>query len=191
MILEYMPLGALQYYISKQQSCPWNDRYQLFLDICVGVAYLHSATDQEGNKKTRMVHHELNSGNVFVSKEGGIIRAKISDFGLTSMKSYSLEVGAASAAKNYRDTKCYVAPERNTEGGQKYTVLCDVFSIGVIFLELISLRPPSNLRKILPKILELNLPAALRQCIDVTLVYTLLISVRTKIQSRGFMHQIL
>jgi serine/threonine protein kinase len=169
MVFEYMPLGALQNYIANQRYIPWTIRYQLFLDICIGVAYLHSATDQDENTKIRMVHQELTSGNVFICKEGKELRAKISDFGLSSMKNYALEIGAASAAKSYRDTSCYIAPERNVKGC-KYTVKCDIFSMGVILLELVSLRPPTNLRKILPKILELNLPSFLRQCIESTLV---------------------
>jgi serine/threonine protein kinase len=175
MVFEYMPHGALQSYIANQKQIDWTERYQIFLDICVGVTYLHSATDQDGNTKIRMVHQELTSGNVFVSKEGGTMRAKISDFGLSSMKNYSVEIGAASAAKEYRDTSCYIAPERLVKGC-KYTVKCDVFSMGILLLELVSLRPPTNIRKILPKILELNLPAALRQCIDVTMVYSLLLN---------------
>jgi hypothetical protein len=77
---------------------------------------LHSATDQEGNTKIRMVHSELTSGNVFISKEGGIMRANISDFELSSMKTYAVGIGAASEAKAYRDTTCYNAPERNIAG---------------------------------------------------------------------------
>jgi serine/threonine protein kinase len=172
MVFEYMPLGALQNYIPKQRFMGWRDRYQLFLDICIGIAYLHSPTDQDGNPKTRMVHSELTSGNVFVSKEGGVMRAKIADFGLAPMKSYAVEIGAASVAKGYRDTTCYVAPERLLTGaGSKYTVKCDIFSMGVILLELVSLRAPEHLRKVLPKIREMKMPPGLRKCIDMCLVY--------------------
>jgi serine/threonine protein kinase len=170
MVFEFMPLGALQNYIPKQRYMGWKDRYQIFHDICIGVAYLHSPTDQDGNTKIRMVHGEITSGNVFISKEGGVIRAKIADFGLDPMKSYAVQIGAASVAKGYRDTACYVAPERLAKGGGKYTVKCDIFSLGVIMLELVSLRAPDNLRKILPKIRELKLPTGLQKIIDSCLV---------------------
>jgi serine/threonine protein kinase len=170
MIFEYMPLGAVQNYVQGQKYIPWKDRHQIFLDMCAGVAYLHSATDQDGNTKIRMVHQELTSGNVFVCKEAGVVRAKVSDFGLSSMKSYALEIGAASAARGYRDTTCYDAPERKAKGGSKYTAKCDVFSMGIILLELVSLRIPTNLSKIRSKILALKMPIALRKCIECTSV---------------------
>jgi serine/threonine protein kinase len=190
MVFEFMPMGALQHYTTKQKNIPWKDRQQILLDICAGVAYLHSPTEQNGDTKIRMVHQELTSGNIFVSKEDGVVRAKISDFGLSTMKSYAIEIGAASAAKGYRDTTCYHAPERLAKGGAKYTVKCDIFSIGVILLELVSMRVPNNLRKILPKLLALELPEGLRKCLEVTLVRsTLYLISRRTIQLKELVYR--
>jgi hypothetical protein len=95
-VLEYLPLGSLYDYIGKGKGVMlWTDRYQMMLDICEGMEFLHSNVYADGSTKHVLFHQDLKSANVLLCLEGTptILRGKISDFGLScklSVKSYSI-----------------------------------------------------------------------------------------------------
>jgi brassinosteroid insensitive 1-associated receptor kinase 1 len=83
-VLEYLPLGSLDGFIGNSKGfVPWRDRYQMILDICEGMEFLHSNVYADGSKKQVLFHQDLKSGNVLLSIEGNVLRGKISDFGLS------------------------------------------------------------------------------------------------------------
>lgn len=85
-VMEYMEVGSLQKYIwSCGQKIEWKDRYQLMLDISEGMTFLHSPTDSIGAPKLVLFHQDLKSGNVLLTKVRGVLRGKISDFGLSCL----------------------------------------------------------------------------------------------------------
>jgi serine/threonine protein kinase len=84
-VLEYLPLGSLSDYIRKSQGVMlWTDRYQMMLDICEGMEFLHSNVYPDGLAKQILLHQDLKSANVLMCTEGSsTLRGKISDFGLS------------------------------------------------------------------------------------------------------------
>jgi hypothetical protein len=85
-VLEYLPLGSLYDYIANSKGVmSWTDRYQMMLDICEGMEFLHSRDYLDGSTKQILLHQDLKSGNVLMSMEGTppTLRGKISDFGLS------------------------------------------------------------------------------------------------------------
>jgi serine/threonine protein kinase len=85
-IMELMPLGTLSTFIVKnRETMNWSTRYQMMLDICEGMAYLHSSTFADGKEKKEIIHQDLKSANVLLVEEEGIIRGKIGDYGLSRM----------------------------------------------------------------------------------------------------------
>jgi hypothetical protein len=85
-VLEYLPLGSLYDYIANRKGMmPWTDRYQMMLDICEGMEFLHSNAYADGKLKQVLFHQDLKSGNVLLCMEGSppTLRGKISDFGLS------------------------------------------------------------------------------------------------------------
>jgi tRNA A-37 threonylcarbamoyl transferase component Bud32 len=85
-IMELMSHGALSTFIGKSENTvKWSTRYQLMLDICEGMAYLHSPVNADGSEKKEIYHQDLKSANVLLTEVDGIIRAKIGDFGLSCM----------------------------------------------------------------------------------------------------------
>jgi serine/threonine-protein kinase len=75
MIMELMEGGSLQGLINDN-PCPkdWSSRYNIALDICHGVGYLH---------KLNVIHRDLKPGNVVLDRYG---KGKITDFGLSLIK---------------------------------------------------------------------------------------------------------
>lgn len=103
-VLEYMPMGSLQSLIEDSKNeISWSLRYQMMLDICEGMNFLHSDVAEDGSPKAILFHQDLKSGNVLLSQENGVTRAKISDFGLS---------GRSRARLTFSDTKRH-ATERD------------------------------------------------------------------------------
>jgi hypothetical protein len=87
-VLEYLPMGSLYSFIrSSKGFIPWKDRYQMMLDICEGMEFLHSNVYFDGSTKKVLFHQDLKSPNVLLCMEGSppTLRGKISDFGLSCM----------------------------------------------------------------------------------------------------------
>jgi serine/threonine protein kinase len=86
-VLEYLPLGSLFDHIKKRKGVPmpWTERYQLMVDICKGMEFLHSDRFEDGSRKQVLFHQDLKSGNVLLCMEGSpaTLRGKICDFGLS------------------------------------------------------------------------------------------------------------
>jgi hypothetical protein len=85
-VLEYLPLGSLYDYIAnRNRVMPWAERYQMMLDICEGMEFLHSNVYAGGKMKKVLFHQDFKSGNVLLCMEGtpASLRGKISDFGLS------------------------------------------------------------------------------------------------------------
>jgi serine/threonine protein kinase len=80
-----MPGGSLITHIKKKKrDFLWCDRQQIMLDICEGMAYLHSSVNADGTPKPRVFHQDLKSANVLLStSKDGKLRGKISDFGFS------------------------------------------------------------------------------------------------------------
>lgn len=76
-IMEYLPNGSLSSFITNHTSCSWGNRIDFALDIAQGTAFLH---------KMSIVHRDLKPGNIVLDAHN---RAKITDFGLSIIKSNS------------------------------------------------------------------------------------------------------
>ena len=70
-IMEYCHLGDLQSYIKKQNNKPFTENFiwKLFIQICLGLNYLHSKN---------ILHRDLKTLNILLSKDK---EAKLGDFG--------------------------------------------------------------------------------------------------------------
>jgi hypothetical protein len=92
-VLEYLPIGSLDMYILQRDGVmSWTDRYQMMLDICEGMEFLHSNVYANGSTKKVLFHQDLKSGNVLLCMQGSprALRGKISDFGLSCKFLYRL-----------------------------------------------------------------------------------------------------
>jgi serine/threonine protein kinase len=98
LVLEFMPEGTLFSYIQKHRNppCAWPVRHQLLADVCEGMEFLHSSLypKREGErqeKKKEVFHQDLKTQNILLKRgPDKSLRAKITDFGLSSMFSLSL-----------------------------------------------------------------------------------------------------
>ena len=132
--MEFCPNQTLREVIDDGVST--EEAWRLFRQILEGLAYIH---------KQGMIHRDLKPGNIFIDANGD---AKLGDFGLavtSALTTKSLqdameepqEVGIL-GTESYTTgigTPFYVSPELLVEGA-RYNQRVDMYSLGVIFVEL-------------------------------------------------------
>ncbi|KAM1218326.1 hypothetical protein ACFX2G_046533 [Malus domestica] len=127
LLYEYMPNKSLDSFIfdhAKSMVLNWEMRFSIILGIARGLLYLHQ------DSRLRIIHRDLKTSNILLDEE---MNPKISDFGLARI------VGGKETQANTNTvvgTYGYMAPEYALDG--TFSVKSDVFSFGVVLLEIIS-----------------------------------------------------
>ncbi|TVU02152.1 hypothetical protein EJB05_52377, partial [Eragrostis curvula] len=126
--LSNMSLDKLLYGPARQQEISWAQRYRIIEGVGRGLMYLHE------DSRLKIIHRDLEPGNILLDAD---MNPKISDFGLAKL--FNID----SSVKNTRHnagTYGYMAPKH-----AKQCIVSDksdVFSYGVLVLEIITRRRP-------------------------------------------------
>ncbi|XP_057868363.2 L-type lectin-domain containing receptor kinase IV.1-like [Cryptomeria japonica] len=136
-VYDYMPNGSLDKLIfpdpeSKAEVLPSERRYAILKGIAAGLLYLHEQWER------RVVHRDVKSSNVLLDSE---LNAKLGDFGLSRLYDHTQNPQTTQVV----GTVGYIAPEVTNTG--KVTPSSDVFSFGVVLLEVACGRRPVDLAK--------------------------------------------
>ncbi|CAM6001652.1 unnamed protein product [Sphagnum balticum] len=123
LVYEYLENGDLANLLFGK-FCFWPTRFNICLGIARGLHYLHDIC------QPRIIHRDIKASNILLDKK---LQPKIADFGLAFLfpddKSYINTMHVAG-------TRGYLAPEYATRG--LLTTKVDVYSFGVLLLEIIS-----------------------------------------------------
>ncbi|CAL4979789.1 unnamed protein product [Urochloa decumbens] len=136
LIYEYMPNKSLDFYIFDEiQSVlvDWNKRLAIIEGIAQGILYLHK------HSRLRVIHRDLKASNILLDHE---MNPKISDFGLAKIFSLNNTEGNTNRIVG---TYGYMAPEYASQG--LFSIKSDVFSFGVLTLEIISGKRTSSVHQ--------------------------------------------
>ncbi|KAL8535369.1 hypothetical protein ACS0TY_011132 [Phlomoides rotata] len=128
LVFDYMPKGSLATFLhARSPPIDWTRRMKIAKGMTRGVVYLHS--------NANIIHGNLTSSNVLLDEEAN---AKIGDYGLSRLMTAAANanVVATAGALGYR------APELSKL--KKATSKSDVYSLGVIILELLTGKSPGE-----------------------------------------------
>ncbi|XP_026423112.1 LEAF RUST 10 DISEASE-RESISTANCE LOCUS RECEPTOR-LIKE PROTEIN KINASE-like 1.5 [Papaver somniferum] len=134
LVYDYVPNGTLADHLHgsnglhRKGSLSWQVRVEVALQTAMAVEYLHFSVDPA------IVHRDITSSNIFVEKD---MKIKVGDFGLSRLLIYP----ESSVSSRYiwtgpQGTPGYLDPDYHRSF--RLTEKSDVYSLGVILLELIS-----------------------------------------------------
>lgn len=135
MLSDYIPNGTLASHLHPVATTPptttlvWSRRFRIAIGLARGLACLHH------DLRRLVLHLNLSSTNVLLDES---FEPKISDFGLTKL-SPLLDTYAPS--RKLTTTRAYAAPEL-LEPDPSVGPKCDVYSYGMVLLELVTGRHP-------------------------------------------------
>ncbi|KAE8707391.1 Proline-rich receptor-like protein kinase PERK10 [Hibiscus syriacus] len=129
LIYDYVPNNTLYFHLHREGMpvLDWAKRVKIAAGAARGIAYLHEDCDP------RIIHRDIKSSNILLDDN---FEARVSDFGLAKL---ALDANTHVTTR-VMGTFGYMAPEYASSG--KLTEKSDVFSFGVVLLELITGRKP-------------------------------------------------
>ena len=128
MVMELLEGDALKTrlndYRTRGERMAWGEMARILLDVLNGLGYAHA----QG-----MIHRDIKPGNVLLTRSGDAV---IADFGIAQI------VGGTrhTARGALMGTPEYMAPEQGLEN--QSDARSDLYSLGVIFYEMLTLQPP-------------------------------------------------
>ncbi|XP_038892953.1 proline-rich receptor-like protein kinase PERK13 [Benincasa hispida] len=130
LIYEFVPNKTLEHHLHSSNGVPvldWSKRLKIALGAAKGLAYLHE------DCHPRIIHRDIKSANILLDDA---FEAQVADFGLAKLTNDT----HTHVSTRVMGTFGYMAPEYASSG--KLTDRSDVFSFGVVLLELITGRKP-------------------------------------------------
>ncbi|CAI9754569.1 unnamed protein product [Fraxinus pennsylvanica] len=127
LVYEYLPNKSLDYFLfdkKKSQLLDWKKRYKIINGIARGLLYLHEGAPE------RIIHRDIKASNILLDEQ---LNPKISDFGIARL--FPGDDTHLNTLK-ISGTLGYMAPEYAIRG--YLSVKTDVFSFGILVLEIVS-----------------------------------------------------
>ncbi|KAI6699456.1 hypothetical protein NL676_013780 [Syzygium grande] len=137
LVYPFMSNGSLQDRLygeaSKRKILDWPTRLSIALGAARGLTHLHTFSGR------CVIHRDVKSSNILLDQS---MNAKVADFGFSK---YAPQEGDSGVSLEVRGTAGYLDPEYYST--QHLSAKSDVFSFGVVLLEIISGREPLNIQR--------------------------------------------
>ncbi|GLJ55027.1 hypothetical protein SUGI_1181240 [Cryptomeria japonica] len=134
LVYEFLPnksLDKILFHPERSQELDWPKRLNIILGVARGLLYLHQ------DSQLQIIHRDIKASNILLDEK---MQPKISDFGLARL----FQLDETHVNTMVAGTLGYMAPEYAV-GGQ-LSVKADVYSFGVLILEIMCGRKNSDSR---------------------------------------------
>ncbi|KAM2522215.1 hypothetical protein PS1_029186 [Malus domestica] len=125
LVYEFMTNGSLSSYLFGNSRPSWYQRREIAVGTARGLRYLHEECSSQ------IIHCDIKPQNILLDDS---FTARIADFGVAKL----LKMDQTRTTTRFRGTKGYVAPEWFKS--LPVTVKADVYSFGILLLEIICCR---------------------------------------------------
>ncbi|KAG8364327.1 hypothetical protein BUALT_Bualt19G0117200 [Buddleja alternifolia] len=134
LVYEFVSNGTLEYHLhgAGRPTMDWPTRLRIAMGSAKGFAYLHE------DCHPRIIHRDIKAANILLEDN---FEAKVADFGLAKLSSDT----NTHVSTRIMGTFGYLAPEYAQSG--KLTEKSDVYSYGIMLLELITGRRPVDITR--------------------------------------------
>lgn len=129
LVYEYVPNKTLEFHLhgNGRPTLDWPRRWKIAVGSAKGLAYLHE------DCHPKIIHRDIKAANILLDYN---YEPKVADFGLAKYQAAE----ATAVSTRVMGTFGYLAPEYAASG--KVSDRSDVFSFGVMLLELVTGRKP-------------------------------------------------
>ncbi|XP_038713908.1 LEAF RUST 10 DISEASE-RESISTANCE LOCUS RECEPTOR-LIKE PROTEIN KINASE-like 2.1 [Tripterygium wilfordii] len=141
LIYEFVSNGSLEKFIYNKSNTNtnhhflgWESMYRIAVEIAQGLEYLHRGC------KTRILHFDIKPHNILLDED---FCPKISDFGLAKL---CIKKESIVSILEARGTIGYIAPELFSRNFGGVSHKSDVYSYGMMILEMVGARNNTNIK---------------------------------------------
>ncbi|CAL5027565.1 unnamed protein product [Urochloa decumbens] len=130
--------------IRRWKPLSWKDRVRIAGSICSGLKFLHAVP---------IAHSDLKPNNILFDAQGV---CKICDFGLARLLKPTSDTGTPAHFTFSRGTPYYCDPvvTLNSAGERKLTRKSDVYSLGIIMLQLVTGKGANGLKDLVSEVVR-------------------------------------
>lgn len=137
-VMEYVAGSPITTYCDEHKLNT-RERLELFIQVCDGVQHAHHKA---------IIHRDLKPSNILITEVDGKPVAKIIDFGVAKALTQSLSADAMlTRVGTLIGTPEYMSPEQANASGEDIDTRTDVYSLGVVFYELVAGVRPLDFKK--------------------------------------------
>ncbi|KAG9149739.1 hypothetical protein Leryth_012461 [Lithospermum erythrorhizon] len=139
LVYEYMANGSLEDRLLQRGNTPaisWQHRFRIAAEVATALHFLHQT------KPEPLVHRDLKPANILLDYN---FASKISDVGLARLVPSIADDVTHCCVTSTAGTLCYIDPEYQQTG--MLGVKSDVYSLGIVFLQLITGKPARGITR--------------------------------------------